>query len=576
MNADRLVVLYDHVAEAPDAVGRLRRFVLDLAVRGKLVEQDPADEPASELLKRIAAERARLVKSGAIRKPRPLAPVDELPFELPSTWEWTRLALITSYIQRGRSPKYAVDTGTPVVSQKCIQWRGLDLSVAKQITLDSLEKYQRIRFLRDGDLLWNSTGTGTIGRVIRLVVPPDKLVCDSHVTVVRCLEVDSEYIRAWLRTDHVYGVIEKRATGATKQVELTAKMANGQLVPLPPLAEQQRIVAKVDELMAVCDRLEEARTAREDTRDQLTKASLTRLVAPDIDAPTFRSHARFAIDALPALAARADQVKLLRQTILDLAVRGKLVEQDPVDEPASELIERITAEKEQLVNAGKIRKSKPFLKVDVRPFSVPVSWCWLCLGEIGFTQTGTTPTKRRPENFGGDIPFIKPSDIHLTHVDYSNEGLSWAGAAVSGRIAPRGSVFMVCIGTIGKCQLIDRPCSFNQQINAVSPYADTNSRFILYSLKSSYFQDAAWAASARTTIAILNKGNWERLPIPVPPLAEQHRIVTKVDELMTLCNRMEASLATADCTRTRLLDSLLHDALASAAYESATATRPEA
>ena len=282
MSVDRLFVLYDRVAEAPNAVGRLRRFVLDLAVRGKLVEQGPADKPATELLKRIAAKKAQLVKAGEIRKPKPVAPAAEFPFEVPSTWQWTQLGLIASYIQRGKSPKYAVDKGSPVVSQKCIQWRGLDLSVAKQITLDSLEKYERIRLLREGDLLWNSTGTGTIGRVIRLVRPAAKLVCDSHVTVVRCLEVDSEYIRTWLRTDHVYGVIEKRATGATNQVELTARMANKQLVPLPPLAEQHRIVAKVDELMVLCDQLEEARTAREDTRDRLTKASLTRLIAPDI------------------------------------------------------------------------------------------------------------------------------------------------------------------------------------------------------------------------------------------------------------------------------------------------------
>ena len=108
MNVDRLFALYDRVADAPDAVGRLRRFVLDLAVRGKLVEQNPADEPASELLNRIATEKARLVKAGKIRKPKPVTPVDELPFEVPGwTWRWTRLGLIVSYIQRGKSPKYA-------------------------------------------------------------------------------------------------------------------------------------------------------------------------------------------------------------------------------------------------------------------------------------------------------------------------------------------------------------------------------------------------------------------------------------------------------------------------------------
>ena len=366
MNADRLFALYDRVADAPDAVGRLRRFVLDLAVRGKLVEQDPVDGPASELLNRIATEKARLVKAGKIRNPKPVTPVDELPFEVPWTWRWTRLGLIASYIQRGKSPKYAVGEGSPVVSQKCIQWTDLDLSVAKQITLNSLKKYDRIRFLRDGDLLWNSTGTGTIGRVIRLELPPDKLVCDSHVTVVRCLQVDSEYVRTWLRTDHVYGLIEERAAGATNQVELTARMANEQLVPLPPLAEQRRIVAKVDELLALCDQLEAARTAREDTRDRLTKASLARLSAPGTDVSTFRSHARFAVDALPALTARADQVKHLRQTILSLAVRGRLVEQDWEEDRG---------------NQGQLRSDAVAETFDARAFegraalfNIPVNW----------------------------------------------------------------------------------------------------------------------------------------------------------------------------------------------------------
>ena len=152
MNTDRLFALYDRVADAPDAVGRLRRFVLDLAVRGKLVEQDPADEPASELLNRIATEKARLVKAGKIRNPKPVTPVDDT-FRLCAhgPGRWTRLGLICFVLlQRGKSPKYAVGEGSPVVSQKCIQWTDLDLSgAAKQITLNSLKKYDRIRFLRE-------------------------------------------------------------------------------------------------------------------------------------------------------------------------------------------------------------------------------------------------------------------------------------------------------------------------------------------------------------------------------------------------------------------------------------------
>lgn len=235
MNAERLLQLYDRISEAPDAITKLRKFILDLAVRGKLVERDPEDVPAAELLRKVQQEKARLIESGQIKRLRRSCAADQPhPFVRPANWAWTTLEEVTSYIQRGKSPKYATEKGIPVVSQKCVQWSGLDLSVARIIKDESLASYEEIRFLRSGDLLWNSTGTGTIGRVIRLVDPPPKLVCDSHVTVVRCLLVDPEYVRTWIRSDHVYGQIEERAAGATNQVELTAQMANSQVVPLPP------------------------------------------------------------------------------------------------------------------------------------------------------------------------------------------------------------------------------------------------------------------------------------------------------------------------------------------------------
>jgi type I restriction enzyme, S subunit len=204
-------------------------------VRGKLVPQDAHDEPASELLNRIAKEKARLGKTGEIRADKPLLPIDDdSDFDVPRNWRWTRLGVVTSHIQRGKSPKYGASDGSLVVSQKCVQWAGLDLTVAKRVTWESLADYEPVRFLREGDLLWNSTGTGTIGRVIRLVQPPKKLICDSHVTLVRCLVVDPEYVRAWLRSDHVYGQVEDRAAGSTNQVELTAQMAINQIVPPHP------------------------------------------------------------------------------------------------------------------------------------------------------------------------------------------------------------------------------------------------------------------------------------------------------------------------------------------------------
>jgi type I restriction enzyme S subunit len=233
-------------------------------------------------------------------------------------------------------------------------------------------------------------------------------------------------------------------------------------------------------------------------------------------------------------------VKKLRELILELAVRGKLVPQDASDEPASELLKRIATEKANLIAEGKIKKSKPLAEItdDEKPFELPINWKWAKLGLIGYTQTGATPSKSNPEYFGSDIPFIKPGDIYPNYIEYSNEGLSFYGAEKSGRIATSNSLLMVCIGTIGKCNLVQTDCSFNQQINSVTPYI-FNSNFLLAVCRSVYFNAEAWNRSSSTTIAILNKGNWEEIYIPIPPLAEQHRIVAKVDELMALCDQLE-------------------------------------
>ncbi len=255
-----------------------------------------------------------------------------------------------------------------------------------------------------------------------------------------------------------------------------------------------------------------------------------------------------------------DAISRLRRFILDLAVRGKLVDQDPRDEPASVLLKQIQAEKARLVKEGQIRKQQFLLQIEPEevPFEIPAMWEWTRLGEIGLTQTGTTPSKNHGDHFGEHIPFIKPGNLYPNNVDYANEGLSETGLKESGRMAPRGSLLMVCIGTIGKCQLIDRDCSFNQQLNSLSPYGGLCSKYLLSACLSEYFQKSAWAASARTTIAILNKGKWELLLLPLPPRAEQHRIVAKVDELMALCDRLEAAQTEREGRRDRLVASSLH------------------
>ena len=242
------------------------------------------------------------------------------------------------------------------------------------------------------------------------------------------------------------------------------------------------------------------------------------------------------------LAESPNGIAKLRELILQLAVRGKLVPQDPNDEPASELLKKIEAEKRLLVSKRVIPKTRSLEAIgpEELPYGLPENWIWTRLGDIGRTQTGTTPKKSDVDSYGDDIPFLKPGDISWSRVDYGNEGLSKLGVEKYGRMAASGSSLMVCIGTIGKTQVIDRDCSFNQQINAVTPFRGVAPALLQWFLRSPYFQDAAWARASSTTISILNKGKWQSIPLPLPPLAEQKRIVAKVDELMALCDNLEA------------------------------------
>lgn len=245
-----------------EGIKKSREKVLQLAIEGRLVEQSKNDTPAKFLLEEIKAEKERLIKEKKIKKEKPLPEItdEEKYFELPRGWEWCRLNDISQYIQRGKSPKYSEIKNIPVISQKCIQWSGLNIEAARFIDPDTLEEYSNERMLEVGDLLWNSTGSGTLGRIsiYPRVDQYKKVVVDSHVTVVRVLKklINFNYLFVWLAGPIVQSEIEKRSNGSTNQIELSTGTIKSYLVPLPPLEEQRRIVAKVDELMKYFDDLE--------------------------------------------------------------------------------------------------------------------------------------------------------------------------------------------------------------------------------------------------------------------------------------------------------------------------------
>jgi type I restriction enzyme S subunit len=232
-----------------------------------------------------------------------------------------------------------------------------------------------------------------------------------------------------------------------------------------------------------------------------------------------------------------DAVAKMRELVLELAVQGRLTSAFPRDGAVPSVVE-LRESAAALANSLGLRSPKESVEEAEPPFDVPSHWRWMALADIGAAQTGTTPSKADHDAFNGDVPFIKPADILPNSIDYSNESLTRHGAESGSRLAPSGSLLMVCIGTIGKCNLIERECAFNQQINSLTPVDAVDSRYLLVAARSRSFQDAAWKKSSSTTIAILNKGKWLSIPVPLPPLAEQKRIVAKVDELMALCDRL--------------------------------------
>jgi type I restriction enzyme S subunit len=586
MNANRLLKHYERIADAPDAIARLRRFILDLAVRGKLVPQDPKDEPPAELLKRIAAEKVRLVKAGQIRKLEadPLAS-EEMPFDLPRNWAWTRIGEICSKTGSGSTPRGGQSSyqaeGVPFLRSQNVYDDGLRLDDVAYIDQETHSRMAGT-VVKPNDLLLNITG-GSIGRCC--LVPGDfsDANISQHVAIIRVVVVGMQaFIHKLILSPYFQAFIFSEQTGAGRG-GLPKNRMDRIPVALPPLTEQHRIVAKVDELMALCDRLEAARAQREAARDRLAAAraqreaardrlaaaSLARLNTPD--PASFQDDARFALDTLPALTTRPDQIKQLRQTILNLAVRGKLVPQDPKDEPASELLKRIAAEKVRLVKAGIIpRQMQPSRDTSYLAHELPNQWEAIALGEV--CNLVTSGSRGWGEFYADAGPrFIRAQNIRFGKLQFDdlacvNPPNNSEGSRT--RVA-RGDLFVVITGAgVTNPAMLDRDVGeayVSQHIGLVKPTDGLLSRWLLLCLMSpaggrGELVERAYGAGRPG----LNLDNIRSLSIPLPPLAEQHRIVAKVDELMALCDRLEASLAAAAATRRRLLDALLAEALAPA------------
>lgn len=567
-SAARLLAHYERIADAPDAIARLRRFILDLAVRGKLVPQDANDEPASELLKRIAKEKARLVEAGEIRAPKAIPAQSDAPFPIPSNWRWSQLAEIGVLSPRNEAPDSLEASFVPM------PLIAAEYGVANQHEVRSWGEIKKgYTHFAEGDVgLAKITpcfenGKSAVFRNLTGGIGAGT----TELHIVRPLFVDQYFILLFLKSPHFIETGIPKMTGTAGQKRVPTEYFAHSPFPLPPLAEQRRIVAKVDELMGLCDRLEAARAGCEAVRDRLAAASLARLNVPDPE--SFQDDARFALDALPALTTRPDQIKRLRQTILNLAVRGKLVPQDPNDEPASELLKRL--KKAQIAaRAGEGLRARPHVeklsRVDMW-FEFPESWVLSSFDELFVIVSGVTKGQKVTANEAIDAPYLRVANVQRGHLDLSVVKKITVRKADLERYSLRlGDVLMTEGGDwdkLGRAAIWHEEipgCIHQNHIFRVRPPSNEVSpewviTYVNSLLGRAFFEDAS---KQTTNLASINMTQLRGCPFPLPPLAEQHRIVAKVDALMALCDRLEASLTATTTTRRRLLDALLAEAIA--------------
>ena len=565
MNAERLLGHYERIADAPDAIARLRRFILDLAVRGKLVEQNPNDEPAAELLKRIAAEKARLVTSREIRKPKSSEINTDSLYELPTSWCWVPLGEVIVRHRGGGTPsKNNSDYWNGAVPWASVK----DVGKSKYLdnTIDRITEAglanSSANLIESGNLLVvTRMGLGKVS-INRIPVAINQDLRALFLSERICIHYAYNFLLA-----HGF-----EGTGLTvKGIKLEELLSIP--FPLPPLTEQYRIVAKVDELMALCDRLDTAQTEREATRNRMAAVSLIRLNDPDPDPVVFRNHAAFALENFAPLTTRTDQIKALRQTILSLAVRGKLVEQDPNDEPTSELLRRMDVARLEMLEAGYPNPSEAqtqLKKLSTQTVpdyveNLPTGWSWATLQQCAMLVVDCK-NKTAPYSPTGirlvRTTNVKDGKLNASDQKYVNQETYevWSarckpetGDILITREAPMGEVCLIPPGeTICLGQRI-------MLVRLVAGFIDRN--FMLYSLRDPGLMDRVQDKPLGMTVQHLRVGGIETLLVAVPPLDEQHSIVAKVDELMVLCDRLEATLATDDDTRRRLLDALLHEVL---------------
>ena len=559
-------------------IKKLRELILELAVRGKLVPQDPNDEPASVLLERIAAEKAQLIKDKKNKKPKALPEIsdEEKPFELPNGWVWVRLNEVADYNGRPNLDPKNITDNTWLLDLEDIE-KDTSKLIYKAVYSERESKSNKSTF-KKGDVLYGKLRP----YLNKVVIADDDGVCTTEIVpIVPNEAVNAEYLQYLLKSPSFLNYVNSLMYGV-KMPRLGTDDAVKSIHPIAPLEEQHRIVAKVDELMRLCDALEAQTENSISAHQTLVEVLLEALLkapeqgaTPDQATKQFQQNWQRLSEHFDTLFTTNASIDTLKQTILQLAVMGKLVPQNPNDEPAAKLLERIAAEKAQLIKDKKIKKQKPLPKItdDEKPFELPEGWEWINLASIiTLMDAGWSPAcppEASPNNDTWGV--LKTTAVQsMEYRAYENKTLSETkdpkpqyevkvGDILITRAGPKNRVGVSCLvqETRPKLMISDKIIRFHLLEVGMSE------RFISLCLNAGV--TAAFLESSKSGMAEsqmnISQDKLKAAPIPLAPIKEQQSIITKVDELMALCDQLKARLTDAQTTKLHLTDAIVEQAL---------------
>lgn len=545
-------------------IKKLRELILELAVRGKLVPQDPNDKPALVLLERIAAEKAQLVAEGKIKKQKPLPPIseDEKPFDLPSGWEWAKLGSAglgaTGKTPSTKDPSF-FEGNIPFIGPGQINAAGHLLKSDKTLSTDGLLNSTEALI---GDILMVCIG-GSIGKA---AVADQQIGFNQQINAIRPIKILSGYLFYAITSHSFTKILLEKATGSATPIINRGKWEE-LLIPIPPLLEQHRIVTKVNELMALCDQLEQQQTNAITAHATLVETLLTTLTNSTTAEETTENWNRIA-EHFDTLFTTEHSIDQLKQTILQLAVMGKLVAQNPADEPASVLLSRIADEKARLVKEGKIKKQKPLPPIndDEKPFELPSGWEWCRAWSVAHTITsGSRDWAKYLSDTGAK--FVTMSNLSRGEYKLRLNSMRYvqppSGGEGSRTRLEAGDLLISITGDVGNLGLIPKDFgeAYINQHTGMLRFMPECRNLYFPNLMRSPLAKHQYDAPQRGIKNSFRLGDIGEMLIPLPPIAEQHRIVAKVNELTALCDQLKTRIQQTQQTNLHLADAVVEQAL---------------